>query len=58
MIDDLWYKNGVFYCLSVGTCMDADGGRGDADLLANDNAFIAAQIQPALYFFSLSVQER
>jgi maltose alpha-D-glucosyltransferase/alpha-amylase len=30
MIDDLWYKNGVFYCLSVGTYMDADGdGIGD-----------------------------
>jgi hypothetical protein len=27
MIDDLWYKNGVFYCLSVGTYMDADGDR-------------------------------
>ncbi|MGY4445132.1 hypothetical protein ACVW04_007951 [Bradyrhizobium sp. LM2.3] len=25
MIDDLWYKNGVFYCLSVGTYMDANG---------------------------------
>jgi maltose alpha-D-glucosyltransferase/alpha-amylase len=23
MIDDLWYKNGVFYCLAVGTYMDA-----------------------------------
>jgi maltose alpha-D-glucosyltransferase/alpha-amylase len=30
MIDDLWYKNAVFYCLSVGTYMDADGdGVGD-----------------------------
>jgi maltose alpha-D-glucosyltransferase/alpha-amylase len=30
MIDDLWYKNGVFYCLSVGTYMDANGdGIGD-----------------------------
>src|SRR3981081_1053291 len=26
MIDDLWYKNAVFYCLSVGTYMDANGG--------------------------------
>jgi hypothetical protein len=25
MIDDLWYKNGVFYCLSVVTYMDANG---------------------------------
>jgi maltose alpha-D-glucosyltransferase / alpha-amylase len=30
MIDDLWYKNGVVYCLSVGTYMDANGdGIGD-----------------------------
>src|ERR1700749_1024223 len=30
MIDDLWYKNGVVYCLSVGTYMDANGdGFGD-----------------------------
>jgi hypothetical protein len=30
VIDDLWYKNGVFYCLSVGTSMDANGdGVGD-----------------------------
>lgn len=30
MIDDLWYKNGVFYCVSVATYMDANGdGVGD-----------------------------
>jgi maltose alpha-D-glucosyltransferase / alpha-amylase len=30
MIDDLWYKNGVFYCLSVGAYMAANGdGIGD-----------------------------
>jgi maltose alpha-D-glucosyltransferase / alpha-amylase len=30
MIKDLWYKNAVIYCLSVGTYMDADGdGTGD-----------------------------
>ena len=30
MISDLWYKNAVIYCLSVGTYMDADGdGTGD-----------------------------
>jgi maltose alpha-D-glucosyltransferase/alpha-amylase len=30
MIDDLWYKNGVIYCLSVGSYMDANGdGVGD-----------------------------
>src|SRR5438874_3578099 len=30
MINDLWYKNAVVYCLSVATYMDADGdGIGD-----------------------------
>ena len=30
MINDLWYKNAVIYCLSVGTYMDSDGdGTGD-----------------------------
>jgi maltose alpha-D-glucosyltransferase/alpha-amylase len=30
MINDLWYKNAVVYCLAVGTFMDADGdGVGD-----------------------------
>src|SRR6202162_3424960 len=30
MIDDLWYTNAIFYCLSVGTYMDANGdGVGD-----------------------------
>ena len=30
MIDDLWYKNAVIYCLSVGTYMDSNGdGIGD-----------------------------
>ena len=27
MIDDLWYKNALFYCLNVGTFMGADGDR-------------------------------
>src|SRR3954469_9569693 len=30
MINDLWYKSAVIYCLSVGTFMDANGdGIGD-----------------------------
>ena len=30
MINDLWYKNAIIYCLSVGTYMDANGdGVGD-----------------------------
>ena len=30
MINDLWYKNAIIYCLAVGTYMDADGdGVGD-----------------------------
>src|SRR5512146_603804 len=35
MINDLWYKNGVIYCLSVATFMDANGdGVGDFQGLA------------------------
>ncbi|HZO23016.1 MAG TPA: alpha-amylase family protein [Steroidobacteraceae bacterium] len=35
MINDLWYKNAVFYCLSVGTYMDANGdGIGDFEGVA------------------------
>jgi maltose alpha-D-glucosyltransferase/alpha-amylase len=35
MIKDLWYKNAIFYCLSVGTYMDANGdGVGDFEGLA------------------------
>jgi Alpha amylase, catalytic domain len=31
MINDLWYKNAIIYCLSVATYMDANGdGRGDS----------------------------
>jgi maltose alpha-D-glucosyltransferase/alpha-amylase len=30
MINDLWYKNAIIYCLSVETYMDANGdGIGD-----------------------------
>ena len=30
MINDLWYKNAIIYCLSVGSYMDANGdGIGD-----------------------------
>src|SRR5213078_254737 len=30
MIDDLWYKNAVIYCLDVGSFMDTSGdGKGD-----------------------------
>jgi maltose alpha-D-glucosyltransferase/alpha-amylase len=30
MINDLWYKNAIIYCLSVGSFMDANGdGVGD-----------------------------
>src|SRR5438552_2097539 len=28
MINDLWYKNAVIYCLSVGTYIDANGAGG------------------------------
>ena len=36
MINDLWYKNAVIYCLSVSTFMDANGdGVGDFRGLMN-----------------------
>src|SRR4029077_18096878 len=36
MINDLWYKNAIIYCLSVSTFMDADGdGIGDFRGLMN-----------------------
>src|SRR5438552_13944830 len=36
MINDLWYKNAIIYCLSVSTYMDADGdGIGDFRGLMN-----------------------
>ena len=35
MINDLWYKNAVIYCLSVGAYMDSNGdGIGDFQGLA------------------------
>lgn len=36
MINDLWYKNAVIYCLSISTFMDANGdGIGDFRGLMN-----------------------
>ncbi len=42
MIDDLWYKNAVFYCLDVGTFMDANGdGIGDFEGLMRRLDYLA-----------------
>jgi maltose alpha-D-glucosyltransferase/alpha-amylase len=42
MIDDLWYKNAVFYCLDVGTFMDANGdGVGDFEGLLRRLDYLA-----------------
>jgi maltose alpha-D-glucosyltransferase/alpha-amylase len=42
MIDDLWYKNAVFYCLDVGTFMDANGdGIGDFEGLLRRLDYLA-----------------
>ena len=42
MIDDLWYKNAVFYCLHVGTFMDANGdGVGDFEGLMRRLDYLA-----------------
>jgi maltose alpha-D-glucosyltransferase/alpha-amylase len=42
MIDDLWYKNATFYCLHVGTFMDANGdGVGDFEGLMRRLDYLA-----------------
>jgi maltose alpha-D-glucosyltransferase / alpha-amylase len=42
VIDDLWYKNAVFYCLDVGTFMDANGdGLGDFEGLLRRLDYLA-----------------
>jgi maltose alpha-D-glucosyltransferase/alpha-amylase len=42
MIDDLWYKNAIFYCLDVGTFMDANGdGVGDFEGLMRRLDYLA-----------------
>jgi maltose alpha-D-glucosyltransferase/alpha-amylase len=42
MIDDLWYKNAIFYCLNVGTFMDANGdGVGDFEGLMRRLDYLA-----------------
>jgi maltose alpha-D-glucosyltransferase/alpha-amylase len=42
MIDDLWYKNAIFYCLHVGTFMDANGdGVGDFEGLMRRLDYLA-----------------
>jgi maltose alpha-D-glucosyltransferase / alpha-amylase len=42
MIDDLWYKNAVIYCLDVETFMDADGdGVGDFEGLSRRVEYLA-----------------
>ena len=42
MIDDLWYKNAVIYCLDVGTFMDANGdGVGDFEGLMRRLDYLA-----------------
>jgi maltose alpha-D-glucosyltransferase/alpha-amylase len=42
MIDDLWYKNAIFYCLHVGAFMDANGdGIGDFEGLVRRLDYLA-----------------
>jgi maltose alpha-D-glucosyltransferase/alpha-amylase len=42
VIDDLWYKNAIFYCLDVGTFMDANGdGVGDFEGLMRRLDYLA-----------------
>jgi maltose alpha-D-glucosyltransferase / alpha-amylase len=50
MIDDLWYKNAVFYCLDVGTFMDANGdGVGDFEGLLRRLDYLAGLGVTALW---------
>jgi maltose alpha-D-glucosyltransferase / alpha-amylase len=50
MIDDLWYKNAIFYCLNVGTFMDANGdGVGDFEGLMRRIEYLAGLGVTALW---------
>jgi maltose alpha-D-glucosyltransferase / alpha-amylase len=50
MIDDLWYKNAIFYCLNVGTFMDANGdGIGDFEGLMRRLDYLAGLGVTALW---------
>ena len=50
MIDDLWYKNAIFYCLDVGTFMDANGdGIGDFEGLLRRLDYLAGLGVTALW---------
>ena len=47
MIEDLWYKNAIFYCLHVGTFMDANGdGVGDFEGLSAGSTTWPASASP------------
>jgi maltose alpha-D-glucosyltransferase/alpha-amylase len=57
MIDDLWYKNAIFYCLNVATFMDANGdGVGDFEGLMRRLDYLAGMGVTALWLmpFQLS----
>jgi maltose alpha-D-glucosyltransferase/alpha-amylase len=50
LIDDLWYKNAIFYCLNVGTFMDANGdGVGDFEGLMRRLDYLAGLGVTALW---------
>jgi maltose alpha-D-glucosyltransferase/alpha-amylase len=50
MIEDLWYKNAIFYCLDVATFMDADGdGVGDFEGLLRRLDYLAGLGVTALW---------
>jgi hypothetical protein len=50
MIDDLWYKNAIFYCLNIGTFMDAnDDGVGDFEGLMRRLDYLAGLGVTALW---------
>ena len=50
MIDDLWYKNAIFYCLNVGMFMGANGdGIGDFEGLMRRLDYLAGLGVTALW---------
>jgi pullulanase/glycogen debranching enzyme len=56
MINDLWYKNAVIYCLSVGTYMDSNGdGIGDFKGLMRRLDYLHGLGVPAIWLMPFQV---
>jgi maltose alpha-D-glucosyltransferase/alpha-amylase len=56
MIDDLWYKHAIFYCLDVGTFMDANGdGVGDFEGLMRRLDYLSGLGVTALWLMPFQI---